>query len=386
MTLGIWAVLPHTPAMTDQPDASVIPMERDFTAAPARSSNRRSFTGSTGDAALDERIAEFAASIPGVKDPAFLLELMTTSARIGRMNIAPGEFKLFNRALKEMRHAEEVFKPWRNIRKVAVFGSARTSPDEPEYKAAVEFSRRMRDAGFMTITGAGPGIMAAGNEGAGRADSFGLNIILPFETAANEFIAGDEKLIAFNYFFTRKLSFVKESDALVGFPGGFGTMDEVFESLTLIQTGKSAIYPIVLIDAKGGGYWKFWEQFVREHLLALGLIAESDLSLFTVTDDIDAAVTEITRFYQVFHSYRYVGDKLVMRLLKPLASGEPERLQAEFSDLIKSGRMTQRTALDEEGDEPEMAKFPRLIFRHQRREYGRLRQLINAINLAQTAP
>jgi uncharacterized protein (TIGR00730 family) len=372
--------------MTSHPDKSPIPMERDFTAAPARVSNRRSFTGSTGDAELDKRIAEFAATIPGVRDPAFLVEMMTTGARIGRMNIEPGEFKLFNRSLKEMRHAEEVFKPWRNIRKVAVFGSARTGPDEPEYKAAVEFSRRMRDAGFMTITGAGPGIMAAGNEGAGRADSFGLNILLPFETTANEFIAGDEKLVSFNYFFTRKLSFVKESDALVGFPGGFGTMDEVFESLTLIQTGKSSIYPIVLIDAKGGSYWEFWEQFIREHLLRLGLIAESDLALFKVTDDIAEAVAEIVRFYQVFHSYRYVGDKLVIRLLHPLADGEPERLQKEFSDLVKSGRIIQRGALEEENDEPEMAHLTRLVFRHQRRDYGRLRKLIDAINLARPAP
>ncbi len=361
-------------------------MERDFTAAPARSGNRRSFIGTTGDADLDERIAQFAATIPGVKDPAFLVEMMTTGARIGRMNIAPGEFKLFNRVLKEMRHAEEVFKPWRNVRKVAIFGSARTSPDEAEYKAAVEFARRMREAGFMTITGAGPGIMAAGNEGAGRADSFGLNIVLPFEAAANEFIDGDEKLISFNYFFTRKLSFVKESDALVGFPGGYGTMDEVFESLTLIQTGKSAIYPIVLIDAKGGSYWEFWAQFIREHLLRLRLISETDLALYKVTDDVAEAVAEIVRFYQVFHSYRYVGDKLVMRLLKPLAAGEPERLQKEFADLIKSGKLTQRGALDEENDEPEMAHLSRLVFRHQRGSYGRLRQLIDAINLAQPAP
>ncbi|MEO0017212.1 MAG: hypothetical protein RLZZ522_495, partial [Verrucomicrobiota bacterium] len=186
--------------MSNPPDAAATPMERDFTAAPVRLGNRKSFAGSTGDAELDERIAQFAATIPGVRNPEFLVEMMTTAARTGRMNIAPGEFKLFNRALKEMRHAEEVFKPWRDTRKVAVFGSARTGPDEPEYKAAVEFSRRMREAGFMTITGAGPGIMAAGNEGAGRADSFGLNILLPFEAAANDFIAGDEKLVSFNYF------------------------------------------------------------------------------------------------------------------------------------------------------------------------------------------
>jgi len=360
------------------------PMERDFTAAPVRSGSRRSFTGSTGDAGLDARIAELAAGMPGVKEPAMLLEMLVTGARIGRMDIAPAEFKLFNRVLKEMRHAEEVFKPWRNTRKVAVFGSARTAPEEAEYKAAVEFTRRMREEGFMTITGAGPGIMAAGNEGAGREHSFGLNIALPFETAANDFIAGDEKLVTFNYFFTRKLSFVKESDALVGFPGGFGTMDEVFESLTLIQTGKSAIYPIVLVDAKGGTYWEFWARFIREHLLRLGLISETDLSLYKVTDDVEEAVAEIVRFYRNFHSYRYVGAKLVIRLREALAEGETERLGREFADLIKSGVMSQRAALEEEGDEPEMKPFPRLVFRHQRRDYGRLRQLLDAINTAVT--
>ncbi|MCF7674660.1 MAG: TIGR00730 family Rossman fold protein [Akkermansiaceae bacterium] len=361
------------------------PRENDFTAGPARAGSRRSFTGSTGDAALDVRIAELAAGISGVAEPALLLEMLVTSVRIGRMEIEPGEFKLFNRALKEMRHAEEVFKPWRNTRKVAVFGSARTAPEESEYQAAVEFSRRMREQGFMTITGAGPGIMAAGNEGAGRDHSFGLNIVLPFEAAANEFIAGDEKLVAFNYFFTRKLSFVKESDALVGFPGGFGTMDEVFESLTLIQTGKSSIYPIVLIDAKGGTYWRFWEQFINNHLLRLGLISEADLSLYKVTDDVDEAVAEIVRFYRVFHSYRYIGDQLVIRMRQPLAEGEPERLTSEFADLIKSGGMTQRDALEEEDDEPEMQALPRLVFRHRRRDYGRLRLLINAINQAALA-
>jgi len=368
--------------MSKPPDTSAVPMERDFTAGMVRPGRRRSFAGSTGDADSDQRIAELAASIPGVRDPELLVEMMITSARTARMDIAAGEFKLFNRTLKEMRRAEEVFKPWRNVRKVSVFGSARTRPEEPEYKAAVAFARRMREVGFMTITGAGPGIMAAGNEGAGRADSFGLNIVLPFEAVANEFIAGDDKLVAFNYFFTRKLSFVKESDALVGLPGGFGTMDEVFESLTLIQTGKSAIHPIVLIDAKGGTYWEFWARFIREHLLRLALISESDLSLFKVTDDIEEAVAEITGFYRVFHSYRYVGDKLVMRLMAPLADGEPARLQEQFADLIKAGAMTQRGALEEEADEPEMAALPRLVFRHQRRDFGRLRQLIDAVNLA----
>jgi uncharacterized protein (TIGR00730 family) len=371
-------------AMAKHVEKSPVAVERDFTAGMA-AGGRRSHVGSTGDVETDQRLRELVESLGGVRDPELLLEMMVTAVRTAKSDIAAGEFKLFNRVLKELRQAEVVFKPWRDFRKVAVFGSARTKPDEPEYKAAVEFSRRMREAGFMTITGAGPGIMAAGNEGAGRADSFGLNIVLPFEAVANEFIAGDEKLVDFNYFFTRKLSFVKEADAAAGFPGGMGTMDEVFEALTLIQTGKAQIHPIVLIDAKGGRYWKFWEQFIRDHLFRLSLISESDFALFKVTDDLDEAVEEITRFYRNFHSYRYVGDKLVMRLAHPLAAEEVQALNERFGDLLKSGRMVQRGPLEEEGDEPEMAGLSRLVFRHQRRDFGRVRQLIDAINRCATA-
>ena len=359
-----------------------VPVERDFTAGMTR--RERAFVGSTGDRELDERIVALAREASAAGDPMLLAEMMVTAVRVSRGQVEDGDFKMMNRALKEMRVAEEVFVRWREFRKVSVFGSARTAPDAPEYRAAVEFAAKMREAGFMTITGAGPGIMAAGNEGAGKADSFGLNIVLPFEATANEFIAGDEKLVEFNYFFTRKLSFVKESSATAGFPGGFGTMDEVFEALTLIQTGKAQVYPIVLVDIPGGTYWKFWEQFVRDHLLRPGLISESDLSLFRVTDDIDEAVDEIVDFYRVFHSYRYVGDKLVMRLMQPLAAGEVARLEKEFADVVKAGGMEQRDALEEEGDEPEMAELKRLVFRHRRRDFGRLRELIDAVNRADT--
>ena len=232
----------------------------------------------------------------------------------------------------------------------------------------------------MTITGAGPGIMAAGNEGAGREDSFGLNINLPFEAASNAFIAGDEKLVDFDYFFTRKLSFVKESDAVAAFPGGFGTMDEIFETLTLIQTGKTRIYPLVLVDAKGGTYWKFWQQFVEEHLSRLNLISDSDFSLFKVTDDVDEAVEEVTRFYSNFHSYRYVGDKLVIRMQRELTEGQLKKLRKDFSDTLKSGDFKQCGPLDAEDDEPLLDSLPRLVFRHRRRNFGRLRELIDAIN------
>jgi hypothetical protein len=240
----------------------------------------------------------------------------------------------------------------------------------------------MREEGFMTITGAGPGIMAAGNEGAGRESSFGLNISLPFESSANPFIAGDEKLIDYNYFFTRKLSFVKEADAAVAMPGGFGTMDEIFEAMTLIQTGKAVIYPLVLLDAKGGTYWKFWNQFIEEHLMRLNLISESDFALFKVTDDIEVAVSEIVNFYRNFHSYRFVGDKLVIRLQDAIDPDAFDNLAREFADVVKSGVMQQRGALPEEANEVEMAEMPRIVLRHGRSDMGRLRQFIDAINEA----
>lgn len=356
-----------------------IPQERDFTGGMIHSKSC-AFIGSTGEKKLDERIMALAREISGDEENCLLSEMLISAVRISRGAVTEGDFKTMNRALKEMRIANEVFYPYRNCRKISVFGSARTDPEEPEYKAAVEFSRKMRDAGFMTITGAGPGIMAAGNEGAGREDSFGLNINLPFEAASNAFIAGDEKLVDFDYFFTRKLSFVKESDAVAAFPGGFGTMDEIFETLTLIQTGKTRIYPLVLVDAKGGTYWKFWQQFVEEHLSRLNLISDSDFSLFKVTDDVDEAVEEVTRFYSNFHSYRYVGDKLVIRMQRELKEGQLKKLRKEFSDVLKSGDFKQCGPLDAEDDEPLLDALPRLVFRHRRRNFGRLRELIDAVN------
>ncbi len=356
-----------------------IPQERDFTGGMIHTQSC-SFIGSTGEKQLDERLMALASEISGGEDDCLLAEMLISAIRIARGAVTQGDFKTMNRALREMRVANEVFYPYRNCRKVSIFGSARTDPEEAEYKAAVEFAAKIRDAGFMTITGAGPGIMAAGNEGAGREDSFGLNINLPFESAANAFIAGDEKLVDFNFFFTRKLSFVKESDAVVAFPGGFGTMDEIFETLTLIQTGKTRIYPLVLIDAKGGTYWKFWKQFIQEHLSRLGMISESDFSLFKVTDDIEEAVEEVRRFYANFHSYRYIGDKIVIRLQKKPTEAQLKKLQKEFSDVLKSGNFEQSGPLPAEEDEPQLDALPRLVFRHQHRHFGRLRDLIDALN------
>ncbi|MDQ8188822.1 LOG family protein [Roseibacillus persicicus] len=368
-------------SMAQHVQPSKIPAERDFTAGMTRSMSC-SFVGTTGERTLDDKIMALANEIEDDGNPCLLAEMITTAVRIARGRVSESNFKLMNRALKEMRVSEEVFHPYRNCRKVAIYGSARTKPEEPEYQTAVQFARRMREEGFMSVTGAGPGIMAAGNEGAGRDDSFGLNITLPFEACANEFIAGDPKLIDFNYFFTRKLAFVKEVDAAVGCPGGFGTMDEIFEALTLIQTGKATVYPIVLLDAPGGTYWKFWNQFIQEHLQRLKLISDHDFALFKVTDDVEVAVAEITGFYRVFHSYRYVGDKLVIRLRQDLSEEHLSRLQLEFADIVKSGSMELCGSLPDEEDEPELLGLPRLVFRHRRGSFGRLRLLINAINEA----
>lgn len=336
--------------------------------------------GTTGELELDKQIHKLALDISGVEKPELLAEMITTAVRVSRGNVSYGDFKLMNRALKEMMTSSEIFHHYQDCRKVAVFGSARTDPDHPAYQTAAEFSRRMAEIDFMTITGAGPGIMAAGNEGAGRENSFGLNISLPFEASANEFIFGDEKLIDYNYFFTRKLAFVKEADALAAFPGGFGTMDEAFEALTLIQTGKARIYPTVLVDEPGGEYWKTWDSFVRKDLFGNGLISESDFALYKITDSIDEAVAEITQFYSNFSSYRYVGDQLIIRMANLLSDEALETLNNDFPEIIKAGKITQIRPEDPAPDSKNPDKLPRLVFRHKRRDYGRLRQFIDAVN------
>jgi uncharacterized protein (TIGR00730 family) len=365
--------------MSPRVQPTKIPQERDFTGGMLQG-NSCAFIGSTGEKDLDDRLKELSREISGSRCSDLLAEMLISSVRISRGAVSAGDFRTMNRVLKELRVADEVFTPYRGYRKVSIYGSARTDPEDGEYLAAVDFSSKMRDAGFMTITGAGPGIMAAGNEGAGAENSFGLNINLPFEAVPNAFIAGDPKLIGFDYFFTRKFSFIKEGDAVVAFPGGFGTMDEIFETLTLIQTGKVAIYPLVLIDAKGGTYWKFWQQFIEEHLARLNLISDTDFSLYKVTDDVDEAVEEITRFYSNFHSYRYVGDKLIIRLKNEPSKELLKMLKVEYRDVLKSGKFEVSGPLPAEEDEPELDSLYRLVFRHNRRDFGRLRELINALN------
>ncbi len=311
----------------------------------------------------------------------FVAQLKDTADKLAKDGCSRGDAKMLATAMKELRYCFKVFAEYRGKRKITIFGSARTADTHPAYLAAVEFGKQMAAAGYMVITGAAAGIMEAGHVGAGRDNSFGLNILLPFEQSANPIILDDAKLMNLRYFFTRKLVFIKESDAVALFPGGFGTHDEAFETLTLIQTGKSHIFPLVLIDEPGGDYWRSWQRFVDDALLARGYISPEDVSLYRITDSVQTAVEEVLNFYRVYHSMRFVKGDLVLRLETRLADEVMEQLQDEFEDLIVSGsRFEQSDALPQEANEPSLATLSRLRFRFKRERYGRLRQLIDAIN------
>jgi uncharacterized protein (TIGR00730 family) len=314
------------------------------------------------------------------KSPELVEEMLGTVLKMSRDKMGTGDLKLMNRSLKEMRYAAKVFAGYREYRKVCVFGSARTLPTAAEFGVAEEVARAMVAKNYMVITGGGDGIMGAAQRGAGRERSFGLNIRLPFEQRANETIHGDSKLINFNYFFTRKLNFVKETHALALFPGGFGTMDEGFEALTLMQTGKARIIPVVLVDRPNGTYWETWMKFITEELFNYGFIGAEDFYLFKIAHDVEEAVQEITHFYSVYQSSRWVGEQLVIRLTRRLPDASVRRINEKFVDIVRDGKITQGTALRQEKNEPEIWDLPRLILTPHRRSFGRFRQLIDMIN------
>ncbi|MGP1310173.1 MAG: LOG family protein [Phycisphaerales bacterium] len=328
-------------------------------------------------ARIDDLIRE-AGEDPASFDGRLLRDLLGTSLKLIRDERETGELKLITAAVKEIRHAYRVFARYQNALKISIFGSARTPPGHPDYLAAVEFSKMMAAKNWLCITGAGDGIMKAGHEGPGREASFGLSIRLPFETTANSIITGDEKLINFRYFFTRKLMFVSQADAIACFPGGFGTQDEAFEILTLIQTGKSEMKPIVMVEGEHGDYWRHWENYIRRSLLEKGFISPEDRNLYYIAEDPADAVQHVTRFYRNYHSSRYVRDDYVIRLRAPLRADDVEVLNAEFGNLVKTGRIEQRDALPEESGEH--ADLPRLVFTHTRRQFGLVRTLIDRIN------
>ncbi len=291
-----------------------------------------------------------------------------------------GDARIIQTSLRELRYAFHLFAPYAGTRKVSIFGSARTSPDKVEYQQAVEFSRLCAEEGWMVITGAGPGIMQAGNEGAGSEMSFGVNIQLPWEAGANPVIEHDKKLINFKYFFTRKLTFIRHADAIALFPGGFGTQDEAFETLTLMQTGKSQLMPLVLIDKPGGTYWKTWEKQVKEHLLRNELICPEDMNLWKVTDDPAEAMRMVTRFYRNYHSFRFVRGKLVIRMKTAPSETALEALNEDFADIIEGEPIRAVEATEDEREDDDVVDLPRVELGFDRKSYARLRELIGVLN------
>jgi uncharacterized protein (TIGR00730 family) len=295
------------------------------------------------------------------------------------------DLKVIDRAVAEFMHAACVFKPYRMLRKVSIFGSARVTNNSPYYQLAVKLGRTIARSGFMVITGAAEGIMRAGIEGAGTQNSFGINILLPFEQGPTRMIRNDPKVVKFKYFFTRKIFFVMEADAIALFPGGFGTHDEGFEVLTLLQTGKTPPMPVVLMELPGEQYWENWDQFIKQQLLGRRFISLADLSFYKIMHSSEEAVAWIKSFYSTYHSMRLVRDRLVIRLEKELLDNHVRELNVDFHDLIKFGKITKTTALSVEEDEPNLLSKPRIAFAYNKKSAGRLNEMILMINqLGQT--
>ncbi len=318
--------------------------------------------------------------LESVPDGDMVGEIIANGMKLLRDNTNRGDIKLINKSFKELRYAIKVFAPYRDVRKVSIFGSARTPESHADYASASDFGKKMAELGWMVITGAGGGIMAAGHDGAGREPSFGLAIRLPFEQATNVHIANDPKLVNFKYFFTRKLMFLRSSNAIVVYPGGFGTMDEGFEVLTLVQTGKSVPCPIVFVDSPGGNFWQGWQDYVTNHLLARKLIGEHDLALYKITDNVEEAVKEVSHFFSNYHSVRYSRDEIVLRLNRKPTEAQLETIREKFSDIKVKGDFRLSEPLSVERDEPALAHLHRLVFQFNRRDHGRLRMLIDFLN------
>jgi uncharacterized protein (TIGR00730 family) len=332
------------------------------------------------DLELQRRIEELIAFKGGGHNEAQVADIIENALKLLADVKDTGDARVIQTALRELRYAFRLFVPYAHVRKVTIFGSARTQSDQVEYQQAVDFGRKIVKAGFMVITGAGPGIMQAGHEGAGSENSFGVNIRLPWEQSANAVIREDKKLATFKYFFTRKLIFIRHSDAIVLFPGGFGTLDEGYEALTLMQTGKSQLMPLVLVDPPGGTYWKTWDKNIREHLLRSQLISPDDLNLYRITDSTDEAVKIITRFYRNFQSTRFVKDLLVIRLKNAPSESALAALNEDFADIINGEPIKCIKPTPEEIKGSDNLDRARIAFGFNRHDYGRLRQLIDVLN------
>ncbi len=338
------------------------------------------FTPTNGPA--DEAIKALIDMVGGIRRPGIVRELILASLKAGQEDDQKADLKLMNTTLKEMRFTAKIFGPYRPIRKVSVFGSARTPREAESYRIAQELGRQLASRGLMVITGGGPGIMQAVNEGAGPENSFGINIRLPFEQKPNPVVDGNPRSINYKYFFNRKVAFLKEADAVVLFPGGFGTLDEAMETLTLAQTGKHNPLPVVMIEPPGRDYWKTWSGFLMDQLAGNAYISREDLALFEITDSVEQAVHLIEQFYRRYHSLRFVGDLLVIRMRTALPDAALDLLAADFGDLLRpDGKFAFTAALPQEADEPALVDLPRLVFEFNRSHFARLRSLIDFINV-----
>ena len=333
-----------------------------------------------GEVAIDSLINELVKLISSVDTQDLLRQIFTTTVKLGKESADKGDLKLVNNALKELRYSFKIFSPYRGIKKVIIFCSARSRIRSAEYKMAEEFSRELSRKGYMIVTGGGPGVMEAGNKGAGSGKDFALNIRLPFEQKPNPYIDEKEKLINFKYFFTRKLVFVKETDATALFPGGFGTLDEGFEMITLMQTGKSRPRPIVLMEPKGSTYWATWMHFVKSQLVKKRFIKKEDLNLVRITKSVAAAVKYIEDFYRVYHSIRYVSGMAVLRLNREISSKTLKLINKKFKDILTSGEIRINPPTVKEIEEGEFINLPRLAMNFNMRDYGRLCEMIQLIN------
>jgi uncharacterized protein (TIGR00730 family) len=329
---------------------------------------------------VDDLIEQLFVSVGGVYHQNLVREMIVAALKAGQETPHFADMSMLNNTMKEMRYTNKVFGPYRGTKKVTIFGSARTEPQEESYQNCVSFSRRLAELGYMIITGGGPGIMQAGNEGAGSDKSFAVNIHLPFEQSANPVMTNNPRLVTYRYFFNRKVAFVKEADAIAVFPGGFGTLDEAMEVFTLIQTGKTTPKPLILMD-DSSGYWEEWFDFIKTKLLGKGLISADDFSIFTITRDVDEAVTVIDDFYSNYHSHRFVGEKLVIRHQRPVTDEQLQTLEAEFPEMRRFGNPILRgTPLPVEEDEPETLKLHRLLIDFDHHHYGLLIAFIRRLN------
>ncbi len=334
----------------------------------------------TGIEAVDKLIKELAACTGTPDNEELRREMLTSVVKLGLESHDRGDLKMVNTTVKELRYSFKIFVPYRNQKKVIIFGSARTKKTAPAYKMAEELAQKLTAKDYMVVTGGGPGIMEAGNKGAAPGKDFALNIKLPFEQKGNPFLDEKEKIINFKYFFVRKLTFIKETDATTLFPGGFGTHDEGFEMLTLVQTGKSKPRPIILMEPKGSTYWRDWKAFIQKQLVKGKFINPSDMNLFQTARTADEAVKYIDEFYRVYHSIRYVGDKTILRLKKEISEKTLTRLNRQFKDILVSGRIQSSPPAEDEMKESDYADLPRLSMNFNLHNYSRLCEMIHVIN------